>query len=236
MTKTVQSRKLDNVLHVTRFLNFYRPQTKFAKVMFLQVSVCPHGGHAWFYSVGGGMRGFIWGGMRGFIWGACVVLFGGHAWFYLGGMCGFIWGGMHGFIRGGICGFIRGACMVLFRGGCVWFFQFFQIQWDTVNERAVRILLECILVWRCIHWVEQMNFMAWTCRSRLGVRIDRDLGNRQRSGRCTPFVSQGILTYLSYTSTESKIYKKKVFLFMFLQILQSFQILNKDQVRFVCPM
>ena len=25
------------------FLNFYRPQTKFAKVMFLQVSVCPQG-------------------------------------------------------------------------------------------------------------------------------------------------------------------------------------------------
>ena len=53
----------------------YRPQTKFAKVMFLQVSVCPHGG------------------------GACMVLFdGGHPWFYLGGVCGFIWGGMRGFI------------------------------------------------------------------------------------------------------------------------------------------
>ena len=42
----------------------------FAKVMFLQVSVCPPRG-------GGGMHGFIWGG---------VVLFGGHAWFYLGGV------------------------------------------------------------------------------------------------------------------------------------------------------
>ena len=31
---------------------YYRPQTKFAKVMFLQVSVCPHGG-------GGDVRGFI---------------------------------------------------------------------------------------------------------------------------------------------------------------------------------
>ena len=128
--------------------------------MFLQVSVCPHGGvcvvlsggHAWFY-YGGGMHGFIPGGvhgfirgcvrgfiqgacvvllggiMRGFIWGACMILFGGHAWFYLGGMHGFIWG----------------ACVVLFRGRA-WFFQFFRIQWDTVNEQAVRILLECILV------------------------------------------------------------------------------------------
>ena len=26
---------------------FYRPQTKFAKVMFLHVSVCPHGGSTW---------------------------------------------------------------------------------------------------------------------------------------------------------------------------------------------
>ena len=26
---------------------YYRPQTKFAKVMFLQVCVCPQGGRAW---------------------------------------------------------------------------------------------------------------------------------------------------------------------------------------------
>ena len=62
----------------------YRPQTKFAKVMFLQVSVCPHrGGRAWFYSAWGGVRGFIWGGLAWFYSGGC-------AWFYLGGgMCGF---------------------------------------------------------------------------------------------------------------------------------------------------
>ena len=77
----------------------------------------------------GGMHGFIWGvcmvlfgGVCGFIQGACVVLFGGDVWFYLGGMRGFI------------------------QGVHAWFFQFFRIQWDTVNERAVRILLECILV------------------------------------------------------------------------------------------
>ena len=85
----------------------------------------------------GGMHGFIWGGMRGFIWGVCMVLFGGCAWFYSGGMHGFIWGAC--------MVLFGGACMVLF-GGCAWFFQFFRIQWDTVNERAVRILLECILV------------------------------------------------------------------------------------------
>ena len=67
---------------------------KFAKVMFLQVSVCPHqggmhgcsGGHVWL--LGGHallLRGEGAGGVHGFIQGVCVVLFGGHAWFYLGG-------------------------------------------------------------------------------------------------------------------------------------------------------
>ena len=66
--------------------------------------------------------------------GACMVLFGRRAWFYLGGHAWFYLGGMHGFIR----------------GGHAWFFQFFRIQWDTVNEQAVRILLECILVFICV--------------------------------------------------------------------------------------
>ena len=100
------------------------------------------GGHVWFYS--GVWMVLFWGSMVLF-WGVWMVLFGG--------MCGFIWrhvwfysGGMHGFIWGGVCGFIWGVCIVLF-GGHVWFFQLFWIQWDMVNERAVRILLECILVW-----------------------------------------------------------------------------------------
>ena len=54
-------------------------------------------------------------------------------------------GGVHG--RGGMHG--RGACMLgghalqgaCMAGGCAW-----QILRDTVNERAVRTLLECILV------------------------------------------------------------------------------------------
>ena len=125
----------------------YRPQTKFAKVMFLQVSVCPHGGRAWFYSGGhvwlysggtcmvlfrGGMHGFIWG-VRGFIWGAyvalfggvCVVLFGGHAWFYSGGMRGFIRGHAWFYLGGYAWFYSGGACMV-FLGGVRGFFSFFR--------------------------------------------------------------------------------------------------------------
>ena len=124
---------LSSLTSDTKFIiniNYYRPQTKFAKVMFLQASVI--------LLTGGGMRGFIWGGvcvwfylggMHGFIRGVCVVLFGGacvvlfggacvvlfggacvvllggRAWFYSGGVHGFIWGGMHGFIWGGMRGF-----------------------------------------------------------------------------------------------------------------------------------
>ena len=64
------------------FLPFYRPQTKFAKVMFLQVSVCPQGGHAW----------LLWGGMCG-----CP---GGHVWL-LGGACVVA-------PRGGVCLLLEG--------------------------------------------------------------------------------------------------------------------------------
>ena len=103
------------------------------------------GGCAWQGGVRG--RGPAWqgacmaGGLhgRGHAWqGACMA--GGCVW--QGGVCGrgHAWqgvcmlGGMHG--GGGMHG--RGVCMA---GGRVW-----QILRDTVNERAVRILLECILV------------------------------------------------------------------------------------------
>ena len=63
-------------------------------------------------------RGCAW------LWGACVVA---------EGVCG-----------GGVC-VVPGACMV--PGGHVcWQGGMCGIRWDTVNERAVRILLECILV------------------------------------------------------------------------------------------
>ena len=98
ITKTHSYGKASNEV-----FSYYRPQTKFAKVMFLQVSVCPH-----------------WGG-------ACVVLFGGCVWFYSGGVHGFIrgaciilfGGGMHGFIWGGVCGCSRGGVHGCF-GGCAW--------------------------------------------------------------------------------------------------------------------
>ena len=124
---------------------------------------------------GGGVRGCL-GGHAWFNWGACMVApggAGGHAWFYSGGRAwlllgehawllgwGHAWfysGGHAWFYLGGMHGFIQGVCMVLFggrawfySGGHAWFFQFFRIQWDTVNERAVRILLECILVNSCM--------------------------------------------------------------------------------------
>ena len=89
---------------------------------------CPRGGRAW----RGGVcvaGGHAW-------WGVCMVgvcaWWGGHVWQGVGGMCGR--GGMHG----GRHAWWGGACMA---GGRAW-----QILRDTVNERAVRILLECILV------------------------------------------------------------------------------------------
>ena len=127
--------------------NYYRPQTKFAKVMFLQVSVCPRGGS-----------------MRGCSEGACVVA-GGACVVAPGGCAWLLQGGMHGCSRGacmvalgacmvapggGMCGCSGGACMVAPGGvhrcsgeGCAWDMTRYG---DTVNERAVRILLECILV------------------------------------------------------------------------------------------
>ena len=76
----------------------------------------------------GGVRGcrgaYMVGGMCG-CRGACVVV---------GGMCG-CQGGMHG---------CRGA--VVIAGGVHGCQGVRRIRRDTVNERAVRILLECILV------------------------------------------------------------------------------------------
>ena len=96
------------------------------------------GGHAWLLGGAcvvalGDMCGFCQGvylfffpgGMHGFCQGCAWFSLGGHAWFFLGGM--------HGFFPGV-------SCVVFPRGGM------HRIRRDTVNERAVRILLECILV------------------------------------------------------------------------------------------
>ena len=86
--------------YVIYLLVYYRPQKKFGKVLFLQVSVC--------LSTWGG--GCVVAPRRGHAWvlrGACVVARGGH-----------VWGGMHSCSWGGVCGCSRGACMVS-PGGCM---------------------------------------------------------------------------------------------------------------------
>ena len=95
------------ILKIFQF--YYRPKTKFAKVMFSQVSVCPQGGvHVWWVGgmCGGGHACVVGGGAcvvggHAWWWGACVA--GGHAW----------WGDMHG---GGPC--MAGGAWV--GGGHAW--------------------------------------------------------------------------------------------------------------------
>ena len=124
--------------HGRKFVPYYRPQTKFAKVMFLHVSVCPQGKGA---CMAGGMHGrgacmtggvhgwraYMVGGMHGrrHLWqGACMA--GGCAW--LGGMRG------------------RGMCVGGHAGQGTQVSPPRPILRVMVNERAVHILLECILV------------------------------------------------------------------------------------------
>ena len=132
--------------------------------MFLQVSVCPRGGgRAWLLPGGacmvapgggcyqGGMLGCL-GGMRvcsgghawlllGGVWGVCACSQGGHAWLLPGGHVWLLQGGMHGCSRGHMW-LLRGAFMIA-PGGHAWDTMRYG---DMVNEQAVRILLECILV------------------------------------------------------------------------------------------
>ena len=86
-----------------------------------------------FCSQGGGSmhgcRGCVW------LWVACVIVRGVWLW---GGVHGC--GGMHGCGGGHV--WLWGVCVWLW--GCAWLQGI--PRRDTVNERAVRILLECILV------------------------------------------------------------------------------------------
>ena len=106
---------------------------------------CSGGGHAWLL---GGVRGCSWGGG---VWlllgGMCGCSRGQHAWLLREGMCGCS-GGACVVAPGGACMVAPGGHAWLLWGGmrgcsgvCAWFFQ-----WDAVNEWAVCILLECILV------------------------------------------------------------------------------------------
>ena len=101
----------------------------FAKVMFLQVCVCQQGGRAWWQ---GGVCGG--GGACVVAEGACVVAEGAMV---VAGMHG--GRGGHAWWQGGVRG-VGGACVV---GVCM---VGRRHVWDTVNERAVGILLEYILV------------------------------------------------------------------------------------------
>ena len=85
-----------------------------------------------------------------FTGGACMVAPGGDVWLLL-------WGGCAWLLRGGVHGCSEGSCVVAL-GGHVWLLRGDMCgcsgghAWDTarygdtVNERAVCILLECILV------------------------------------------------------------------------------------------
>ena len=86
------------------------------------------------------MHGCSWGGMHGCSGGACMVALGGmHG---CSGVCVVAPGGMHGCSRGGMCG-CSGGVHGCSPGGCTWDTTRYG---DTINEWAVRILLECILV------------------------------------------------------------------------------------------
>ena len=82
--------------------------------------------------------------------GACMVALGRGVCGCLGGHAWLLLGGMHGCSRGACMVALVGACVVAPGGACVvaprgraWDTMRYG---DTINERAVRILLECILV------------------------------------------------------------------------------------------
>ena len=110
-------------------LSNYRPQTKFAKVMFLQVSNvcrgamrgCSQGGCAWLLQ--GGHAWLLLGGHAWLLWEVCMVALGqGIHWLLPGGMRGCSGGGMHGYSQGGRHGCSWGHAWLL-RGGMCGFFD-----------------------------------------------------------------------------------------------------------------
>ena len=120
------------------------------------------------------------GGGAWLLWGTCVVApggmhscSGGHVWLLLGGgvvtrgACMVALGGCAWLLPGGMRGCSGGHGWLL-PGGLAWDTTRYG---DTVNERAVRILLECILVY--IHKVFQPlwkeNFFCLICDVRTTV-------------------------------------------------------------------
>ena len=70
---------------------------------------------------------------------------GGHVWLLPGGHAWLLWGGGVCGCSGGVCMVAAGGCMRGCSGDttCAWDTTKYG---DTINERAVHILLECILV------------------------------------------------------------------------------------------
>ena len=97
------------------------------------------GGHAWLLE--GGMHGCS-GGACMVALGVCMVALGGMV--APGGMRGYS-GGHVWLLQRGMCGCYGGHAWLLL-GGCAWNTTRYG---DTVNEWAVPILLECILVFHC---------------------------------------------------------------------------------------
>ena len=126
--------------------------------MFLQVSVCPYGGHVW----------LLWEACMVAPGGACVVALGGWGWgggvLGVRGVCGCSWeGGWACVVRGcsgghawllpeggGVCGcsgwvghvwLLWGACMVAPRGACV----------VTPGGHAWLLCGACMVAWGVVH-------------------------------------------------------------------------------------
>ena len=123
---------------------FYRPQRSWAKVIFLQACVCPQGGWGvWWVSQQHAMQvsprgGLVPGGLQ---------FFGGRGSNFSGGWSPIFSGGVSNFSGG------KGGPQ-FFWGGILFHFCFLwgytppprsRVKY-MVNERPVRILLECILV------------------------------------------------------------------------------------------
>ena len=106
---------------------------------------------------GGGGRAWLLGGVRG--------CWGGHAWL-LGGMRG-CWGG---YVVAGGHAWLAGGGM----HGCPGEGGVRRIRRDTVNERAVRILLECILVGADFTYLlTWLSVVSSDCRFRLSGSVSR---------------------------------------------------------------
>ena len=173
--------------------SFYRPQMKFAKVMFFQVSVCPHRG-------GGGMHGCSGGGMRGFFWGACMVFPGGHAWFFLGegGVCVFFWGGGYVWLlQGGHVWLLWGVCMVFSRGvhgfswGHAWFFpEGVCIGYDEIRSMSGRYASywNAFLLLKYIYRAKAMSFIL----GKFNLSFTSRIGKRQRKNSLPFSISVGV--------------------------------------------